>query len=142
MPMTTLMELSDRYLAAREQCEAFEETAKAARARRDEAEQKLIDAMTLSEDGITSFKRQDGVSLSIIRKSHYNVPAANKEALYSIVRARKGLEYLFTINPKTLNKALNEMVENCGELPPDIESLVANYEEITLSVRGHSRRGD
>lgn len=127
--------LADCYLAARRAHEEAAAAEKRAKAARDVAEADLVDAMTNCDT--QSFKTGDGVSFSLMRKTVYNCPAEHKEDLMDALRAQR-MEYLFTVNPQTLNKAMAEEAgEHEGELPEPFASLLNPYEKVTVSVRGY-----
>lgn len=132
-----LSEFSDRYLAARAQCDALSAQLKEANAACDAAEEALVDAMVNA--GVTGFKTEDGVGISAVRKAQYSCPAENKDALYAALR-EQGMEYMFSVPAATLNKFAKDRAElNGGLLDAPFDELLSPFEKVGLQVRDFKR---
>lgn len=113
----------------------------------DETQAAIVTAIMDIEDtfGITVTAKSEKNKYTVGRKSYYRVPSENKDAAIRSLRAL-GMQELIklTVDPRTLTKALNEVMEDNTDkdgavhLPRRYHNLLSHletYDKTTLSKR-------
>lgn len=136
--MTEIQTANEAYLAALEQYNEAAEQAKRTKEALDYAEHRMIAAM--NEAGVESFRGENGVTFSTKREYYYRAPAETRPQLLNVLEA-DGYRDVFTVTPGTLNKLMNELVEeNDGAIPARYLPYVNESDVAKLSVRGAKNR--
>lgn len=128
------LDLADRYLAARARVEALNAELKQATTEKDAAEIALVDAMVFA--GVTGFKTADGVGLRAQRDYRWSCPAEHRDALYAELRKHPELQFMFTVQPQTLQRFAKDMFETHGEIPEPYSQWLTVYEPVSIRVEG------
>ena len=127
-----IFEISDTYLEARKNKDECEQRLKDANAVLEDAEKKLIEAMT--NDELDSFKR-NGVQISLVNRNFISAEAERKDELWAEMK-KQGYEHLFSINANTLNGEVRRLIEeNDGKLPTWLEGLIKQYEKPSNRIK-------
>ena len=120
------------YLEARKNKDECEQRLKDANAVLEDAEKKLIEAMT--NDELDSFKR-NGVQISLVNRNFISAEAERKDELWAEMK-KQGYEHLFSINANTLNGEVRRLIEeNDGKLPTWLEGLIKQYEKPSIRIK-------
>ena len=128
----SMLELSDKVLAARAEKSKADAVAKRASEVCEELESELIAAMMNAET--QSFKRND-VNFILANKAYISADAERKDELWAAMK-REGYESLFSINPMTLQGEVKRMIEeNNGEPPAWLDGLIKQYEKPYIQIR-------
>lgn len=127
-----IFELADKLKDLRTRKQETDAELKGINAEIEYIESQMIEVMV--DEELQSFKR--GKLMFSLTVSEY--PAAipdKRDELYEVLK-RKGFEYLFTINSRTLSSNVKELIqENDGELPEWLQGLISIYEKNSITVR-------
>ena len=128
---TKLLKLSDRLKELRDKKSETEAELKSINERIDEVTSAMIEIMVSEE--LTSFNR-DGTSFSMMVQEYPAAVPEEKEELYARMK-EQGYEGLFTINSKTLQATVKELMsENNGELPDWLKGCIKVAEKSTIRL--------
>lgn len=131
--MTELQIWNKKYLEARKRYEKLKDDTDTAKRELDSTEKNLIEAM--NDAGVIDFSNEDGVSFSRKDATKYSCLAENRPELLNQLE-KDGLRDIFTVNDRTLNRIMAEMVEeHDGELPEAYKDIIKAFPQTKLSVR-------
>lgn len=127
-----IFELADKLKDLRTKKQETDTDLKCINAEIEYIESRMIQAMV--DEEVQSFKR--GKLMFSLTVSEYPSAIPDKrDELYDVLK-KKGFEYLFTINSRTLASNVKELIEeNDGELPDWLKGLVGIYEKSSITVR-------
>lgn len=128
---TRLLELSDRLKTLKERKSEIEAELKAVNEQIDGVTTEMVDMMVSEE--LTSFNR-NGVSFSMVVQEFPSAVPDNKQELYERMK-EQGYEHLFSINSRTLQATVKELIENNdGALPDWLGGLIQVAEKSTIRL--------
>lgn len=131
MDENRMLELADRLVELKESKAATEEQLSAINADIDDVQAQLIAVMT--EQECSGFKRGNK-NFSLVVTALPSPVLESKAELWEVMKAN-GFESLFTINSRTLQGTVKELIEaNDGVLPEWLDGLIKVAEKATVRV--------
>ena len=131
MDENRMLELADMLAELKESKAATEAQLSAINADIEAVTEELIGLMTDAE--CPSFKRGEKQFSLVITQYPSPIPESKGE-LWEVMKSN-GLEHLFTINPRTLQGTVKELIEaNEGVLPDWLDGLIRVAEKATVRV--------
>lgn len=131
MDENRMLELADFLAELKENKAAAEAQLSAINADIEAVQEELIMLMTDAE--CPSFKRGDK-QFSLVVTSYPSPVPENKGELWEVMKAN-GFEHLFTINPRTLQGTVKELIEvNEGVLPDWLDGLIRVADKAIVRV--------
>lgn len=128
---TRLLELSDKLKSLKDRKSKIEAELKSVNEQIEVVTMDMVEMMVSEE--LTSFNR-NGVSFSIVVQEFPSAVPENKEELYERMK-EQGYEHLFSINSRTLQGTIKELIENNdGVLPDWLNGLVHVAEKSTIRI--------
>lgn len=128
---TRLLELSDKLKTLKDRKSEIETELKSVNEQIEGVTTDMVDMMVSEE--LTSFNR-NGVSFSMVVQEFPAAVPENKEELYERMK-EQGYEHLFSINSRTLQATVKELIENNdGMLPDWLDGLVHVAEKSTIRL--------
>lgn len=132
MDENRMLELADFLAELKENKAAAEAQLSAINADIEAVQEELIMLMTDAE--CPSFKRGDK-QFSLVVTSYPSPVPENKGELWEVMKAN-GFEHLFTINPRTLQGTVKELIEaNEGVLPDWLDGLIRVADKAIVRVQ-------
>ena len=131
MDENRMLELADFLAELKENKAAAEAQLSAINADIEAVTEELVMLMTDAE--CPSFKRGDK-QFSLVVTSYPSPVPENKSELWEVMKAN-GFEHLFTINPRTLQGTVKELIEaNEGVLPDWLDGLIRVADKAIVRV--------
>lgn len=128
---TKLLQLSDKLKKLREKKERLDNEVKANNEEIEVTQNSMIEIM-MSEE-LMSFNR-DGVVFSLVNQQFPSAEPNKKIELWAAMK-KQGYEDLFTINSRTLQGTLKEIITNNEDNIPDwLDGLIKMSEKIIIRV--------
>lgn len=128
-----IFELADRLLELREEKQRLEEETKKVNAEKDRVEQQLFEQMQSNE--IDKFQRAGRLFYPIVR-TWANPKKGNKENVYQWMKENGyGDLVTETVHAQRFNSMVNEMIEEEGAIPDELETLINVTERVSIGVR-------
>lgn len=128
---TKLLELSDRLKELRDKKAEMEAEEKGVNEQIDEVSNAMIEIMT--NDELTSFNR-NGMNFSMVVQEYPAPVPELKDELYAVMK-EQGFEHLFSINSRTLQATVKELISNNdGVLPAWLEGLIQVAEKQSIRL--------
>lgn len=139
MEMNRLCDLALEYEAKRSLVDELDSQLKDAKAEKEEAEAKLIQAILYAEEenGIDSLTvTAGGRKYGVSKKSYYRIPATNTDEAYQILRDLSlGDLIKETVDQKTLSSVLRAKSEEyMSEHPDSNEEFGAEFEPLLAVI--------
>lgn len=132
MSNNEMMNLADRLKVLRDEKSDMQAQLKDIQTDIDTVEAQLIELMTNEE--CTGFDR-NGTRFSLVIKTYPGAVPEKKDELYDRMKEH-GFEHLFTINTRTLQGTVKELIANNDDMLPDwLEGLINQYEDASIMVR-------
>ena len=132
MDENRMLELADFLAELKENKAAAEAQLSAINADIEAVTEELVMLMTDAE--CPSFKRGDK-QFSLVVTSYPSPVPENKSELWEVMKAN-GFEHLFTINPRTLQGTVKELIEaNEGVLPDWLDGLIRVADKAIVRVQ-------
>lgn len=126
-----LLTLSDLLKQTKEDKSLLEEKVKSVNAEIENLQQEMIKIMV--DEELSSFNR-NGVTFSLVISEYPSPISEEKDSLWTAMK-ENGFEHLFTINSKTLQGTLKEIIsENDDTLPDWLQGLVKTAEKSSIKV--------
>lgn len=128
-----IFELADKLLELREEKDRLKELTKQNNEEIDRVEQELAEEMRVNE--IDNFKRA-GKTFYPIVKTWASPQRGRREAVYEWMKENGyGDLVTETVHAQRFNSMINEMIEDDGTVPEDLETLINVTERVSIGVR-------
>lgn len=128
-----IFELADKLLELREEKDRLKELTKQNNEEIDRVEQELAEEMRVNE--IDNFKRSGRTFYPIV-KTWASPQRGRREAVYEWMKENGyGDLVTETVHAQRFNSMINEMIEDDGTIPDDLENLINVTERVTIGVR-------
>lgn len=126
-----LLEMSDVLKELRDKKRKLEFELKGINAEMESYIKDMLEIMATEE--LTSFKR-NGATFTVVINKYPSPEPERKDELWEVMKD-KGYEHLFTINSKTLQATVKELITNNNDMLPDwLDGLIKTTEKATISV--------
>ena len=128
-----IFELADKLLELREEKDRLKELTKQNNEEIDRVEQELAEEMRVNE--IDNFKRSGRTFYPIV-KTWASPQRGRREAVYEWMKENGyGDLVTETVHAQRFNSMINEMIEDDGTVPEDLERLINVTERVSIGVR-------
>lgn len=128
-----IFELADKLLELREEKDRLKELTKQNNEEIDRVEQELAEEMRVNE--IDNFKRAGRTFYPIV-KTWASPQRGRREAVYEWMKENGyGDLVTETVHAQRFNSLVNEMIEDDGSIPDDLERLINVTERVSIGVR-------
>lgn len=128
-----IFELADKLLELREEKDRLKELTKQNNEEIDRVEQELAELMRVEE--IDNFKRSGRTFYPIV-KTWASPQRGRREAVYEWMKENGyGDLVTETVHAQRFNSMINEMIEDDGTVPEDLERLINVTERVSIGVR-------
>lgn len=128
-----IFELADKLLELREEKDRLKELTKQNNEEIDRVEQELAELMRVEE--IDNFKRSGRTFYPIV-KTWASPQRGRREAVYDWMKENGyGDLVTETVHAQRFNSMINEMIEDDGTVPEDLERLINVTERVSIGVR-------
>lgn len=129
----TVFKLADKLLELREEKDRLKELTKQNNEEIDRVEQELAEEMRVNE--IDNFKRAGRTFYPIV-KTWASPQRGRREAVYEWMKENGyGDLVTETVHAQRFNSMINEMIEDDGTIPDDLENLINVTERVSIGVR-------